>query len=68
MVFPTQRPVQDSDGLMYGLEISGEGGHWVEFSRMLAPNGLDDTMQEMMTAYAGVPRTDAGTHESRQYR
>jgi Xaa-Pro dipeptidase len=51
MVFPTQRPVQDSDGLMYGLEISGEGGHWVEFSRMLAPNGLDDTLQEMMTAY-----------------
>ena len=51
MVFPSQRPVQDSDGLMYGLEISGEGGHWVEFSRPLAPHGLDDTMQEMMTAY-----------------
>jgi Xaa-Pro dipeptidase len=51
MVFPGQRPVQDSDGLMYGLEIAGEGGHWVEFSRMLAPNGLDDTMKEMMDAY-----------------
>ena len=51
MVFPSQRPVQDSDGLMYGLEIAGEGGHWVEFSRMLAPNGLDDTMKEMMDAY-----------------
>jgi Xaa-Pro aminopeptidase len=36
---------------MYGLEISGEGGHWVEFSRVLAPNGLDDIMQEMMQAY-----------------
>ena len=51
MVFPTQRPVQDSDGLMFGLEISGEGGHWVEFSRLLAPTGLDQTMQEMMVAY-----------------
>ena len=51
MVFPTQRPVKNSDALMYGLEISGEGGHWVEFSRLLAPQGLDDTMQEMMTAY-----------------
>jgi Xaa-Pro dipeptidase len=51
MVFPGQRPVQDSDGLMYGLEIAGEGGHWVEFSRMLAPNGLDDTMKEMMDTY-----------------
>lgn len=52
MVFPSQRPVQNSDGLMYGLEISGEGGHWVEFSRVLAPRGVDATMQEMFTAYA----------------
>ena len=51
MVFPSQRPVQDSDALLYGLEIAGEGGHWVEFSRPLAPNGFDPTMQEMMLAY-----------------
>ncbi len=51
MIFPSQRPVQDSDGLMYGLEISGEGGHWVEFSRPMAPNGLDPVMEEMMQAY-----------------
>ena len=51
MVFPSQRPVQDSDSLMYGLEIAGEGGHWVEFSRPLAPNGFDPVMQEMMQAY-----------------
>lgn len=51
MVFASQRPVQDSDGLMYGLEIAGEGGHWVEFSRPMAPTGVDGTMQEMMTAY-----------------
>ena len=51
MVFPSQRPVQQSDGLLYGLEISGEGGHWVEFSRVLAPAGLDPTMQELFAAY-----------------
>ena len=51
MVFPTQRPVQKSDGLMYGLEISGEGGHWVEFSRPMFPGGMDATTREMMTAY-----------------
>ncbi len=51
MVFPTQRPLEDSDGMMYGLEISGEGGHWVEFSRPLMPNGMDDITKEMMTAY-----------------
>lgn len=51
MVFPSQRPVEDSDGLMFGLEVSGEGGHWVEFSRVLAPNGVDDTMAEMLQAY-----------------
>jgi len=51
MVFPSERPVQDSDALMYGLEIAGEGGHWVEFSRPLAPNGFDEVMTEMMTAY-----------------
>jgi len=51
MVFPSQRKVQDSDCLLYGLEVSGEGGHWVEFSRVLAPNGLDPIMTEMMQAY-----------------
>lgn len=51
MVFPTQRPLQDSDGILYGLEISGEGGHWVEFSRPLMPNGMDAITQEMMKAY-----------------
>jgi Xaa-Pro aminopeptidase len=51
MVFPSRRPLQDSDGMMFGLEISGEGGHWVEFSRPLMPNGMDAITQEMMTAY-----------------
>lgn len=51
MVFPTGRAVQDSDAMVYGLEIAGEGGHWVEFSRVLAPQGIDAVTQEMFTAY-----------------
>ena len=50
MVFPTQRPLQDSDGMMYGLEVSGEGGHWVEYSRPLMPNGMDEITRDMMDA------------------
>ena len=50
MVFPTQRPLQDSDGMMYGLEVSGEGGHWVEYSRPLMPNGIDEITRDKMDA------------------
>lgn len=50
MVFPTNRPLADSDGMMYGLEISGEGGHWVEYSRPLMPNGMDAITRDMMDA------------------
>ena len=53
MVFANpDRRVQDSDGLLYGLEVTGTGGHWVEFSRMLSPQGLSKETQEMMDAYA----------------
>ena len=51
MVFPTGRRVRDTDAMVYGLEIAGEGGHWVEFSRVLAPRGVDATTQEMFKAY-----------------
>jgi Xaa-Pro aminopeptidase len=51
MVFPNKRPVAATDGLMYGLEISGEGGHWVEYSRPLFPNGMDDITKDMMDAH-----------------
>ncbi len=51
MVFPTNRPLKDSDGMVYGLEISGEGGHWVEYSRPLMPNGMDEITQDMMDAH-----------------
>jgi len=52
MVFADpERRVQDSDGLLYGLEVTGPGGHWVEFSRMLAPQGLSPATQKLMDAY-----------------
>lgn len=51
MVFPTQRPLAASDGLMYGLEISGEGGHWTEFSRPIFPEGMDAITADMMAAH-----------------
>ncbi len=51
MVFPTGRRIRDTDAMVYGLEIAGEGGHWVEFSRVLAPKGVDVTTKEMFTAY-----------------
>ena len=52
MVFPDpSRKVHDSDGLMYGLEASGVGGHWVEFSRLLSPSGLSAETQRLMDAY-----------------
>lgn len=51
MVFPTRRKLEDTDVLVYGLEIAGEGGHWVEFSRVLAPKGIDAVTREMFVAY-----------------
>ena len=52
MVFADpSRKLHDSDGLMYGLEASGVGGHWVEFSRLLAPSGLSAETERLMDAY-----------------
>lgn len=51
MVFPSNRPIVHSDGMMFGLEISGEGGHWVEYSRPLMPNGMDAITTDMMEAH-----------------
>ena len=52
MVFANpHRKVCDTDGLLYGLEVSGSGGHWVEFSRLLAPHGISSEMQRLMDAY-----------------
>ncbi len=52
MVFSRpDRPVQDSDGLLYGLEVAGRGGHWVEFSRLLAPGGVSRETGQLLDAY-----------------
>lgn len=48
MVFPTGRKINPSDGLVYGLEVAGEGGHWVEFSRPLMHEGMDAITADMM--------------------
>ena len=46
------RKVQDSDGLLYGLEVTGSGGHWSEFSRLISPSGINTETQRLMDAYA----------------
>jgi len=52
MVFPdANRRVHDSDGLLYGLEVAGQGGHWTEFSRLLAPQGIAGETRRLMDAY-----------------
>lgn len=53
MVFadPARR-VRNSDALLYGLEVAGPGGHWVEFSRLLAADGISDETRRLMDAYA----------------
>jgi len=52
MVFANpHRKVQDTDGLLYGLEGAGEGGHWVEFSRLLAPKGVSGETGRLLEAY-----------------
>jgi Xaa-Pro aminopeptidase len=52
MVFADpQRKVQDSDAMMYGLEVAGQGGHWVEFSRLLAPRGVSSETRRLLDAY-----------------
>lgn len=51
MIFPSNRPIEKTDGMVYGLEISGEGGHWTEFSRPLMPGGMDAITTDMMEAH-----------------
>jgi Xaa-Pro dipeptidase len=46
------RPVKDTDLLLYSLEVAGPGGHWVEFSRPLTRGPLSDETQQMLDAYA----------------
>ena len=68
MVFPTNRPLDDSDGIMYGLEVSGEGGHWIEYSRPLMPNGMDEITRDMMDAQQEFHAPGAREHEGGAHR
>jgi len=45
------RRVAEDDMLIYGLEVAGPGGHWVEFSRPMCAGEPSDESKRMMDAY-----------------
>jgi Xaa-Pro aminopeptidase len=45
------RPMAEGDMLIYGLEIAGPGGHWVEFSRPMCAGAPSEESRRMMGAY-----------------
>jgi Xaa-Pro dipeptidase len=45
------RRIAESDMLIYGLEVAGPGGHWVEFSRPMCGGEPSDESKRMMDAY-----------------
>ena len=45
------RKVAAGDMLVYGLEVAGPGGHWVEFSRPICGGEPSDVSKRMMEAY-----------------
>jgi len=46
-----KRRVAEDDMLIYGLEVAGPGGHWVEFSRPMCAGEPSDESKRMMEAY-----------------
>jgi Xaa-Pro dipeptidase len=46
-----RRPIEATDLLLYGLEVAGPGGHWVEFSRPICRGPLADDTQTLLEAY-----------------
>jgi Xaa-Pro dipeptidase len=46
-----RRPIEGGDLLLYGLEVAGSGGHWVELSRPLCDGPLSRETGELMDAY-----------------
>ena len=46
-----RRPIQSTDLLLYGLEVAGPGGHWVEFSRPICGGPLAADTQTLLDAY-----------------
>jgi Xaa-Pro dipeptidase len=46
-----QRTIAAEDLLVYGLEVAGPGGHWVEFSRPICGGEPSEETRRMMEAY-----------------
>jgi Xaa-Pro dipeptidase len=46
-----RRPIEATDLLLYGLEVAGPGGHWVEFSRPICGGPLAGDTQTLLEAY-----------------
>ncbi|MHB1834074.1 MAG: M24 family metallopeptidase [Solirubrobacteraceae bacterium] len=46
-----QRRIAADDMLIYGLEVAGPGGHWVEVSRPICGGEPSDESKRMMEAY-----------------
>lgn len=44
--------IEAGDMLLYGLEVAGRGGHWVEFSRPITGAAPSKETLELMDAYA----------------
>jgi Xaa-Pro aminopeptidase len=49
--FPGLRKVEPDDLLLYGLEVAGPGGHWVELSRPICLGEPSKETQAAMDAY-----------------
>jgi Xaa-Pro aminopeptidase len=50
--FPAhERRIERDDLLLYGLEVAGPGGHWVEFSRPICAGSPNPETQAAMDAY-----------------
>jgi Xaa-Pro aminopeptidase len=49
--FPSLRRVGEDDLLLYGLEVAGPGGHWVEFSRPICAGTPNAETLSALDAY-----------------
>ena len=70
MRHPTERAIDPGDLLVYGLEVAGPGGHWVEFSRPICDGPLDPETETLLEAYreyhaaaCATARAGATAHE-----
>ena len=68
--FPSLRRIGQDDLLLYGLEIAGPGGHWVEFSRPIcagSPNAATlsalDAYHEYFEAATKTMKAGASAHD-----